>query len=98
MLWVISFFIDNATFLIIKDLFWYSLVLNGSFIIYVLVLNIMFEYSWKNYYEYVGYIISRVSYLCSLWGLIYIIKIVLNKTKFLFFYRVWENNKKTAIE
>ena len=67
--WLISFFIDKAPILLIKDLFWYSLVLNGSFIFHVLILNRLFEYSWKNHYEYAGFVISRISYFCSLWGI-----------------------------
>ena len=86
-LFIISFYIDKAPMLIIKDLFWYSLVLNGTFIIHVLVLSRAFNYCWKNHYEYLGFLISRISYLCSIWGIIYFLKTIQDQSKFLYLYR-----------
>ena len=90
MFWIISFYINKAPMLIIKDLFWYSLVLNGSFIFHVLILSRLFNYCWKNHYEYAGFLVSRISFLCSLSGLIYIIKIIQDQSNFLFVYKSWE--------
>ena len=39
---ILSVYIEKSPYLIIKDLFWYSLVLNGSFIVHVLILDRLF--------------------------------------------------------
>jgi len=71
---LISIYLEKLPYLIIKDLFWYSLILNGSFIFHVIILNRMFEYCWKKHYEYLGYIISRISFTLSLSFLLYILR------------------------
>jgi hypothetical protein len=82
-LYIISYYLDKLPYLIIKDLFWYSLILNGSFIFHVLVLDRLFYYCWKNHYEYMGFIISRISFFLSLTGLYYLIS---NSRGYIFFF------------
>lgn len=62
---LIGYFLDKMPYLIIKDLFWYSLILNGSFIFHVLILDRIFHWCWKKHYEYLGFIVSRISFTLS---------------------------------
>ena len=41
---ILSIYLEKLPHIIIKDLFWYSLILNGSFILHVIILSRMFEY------------------------------------------------------
>jgi hypothetical protein len=68
---LISIYINKAPYQIIKELFWYSLILNGSFIFHTIILDRMFNYCWKNHYEYAGFLISRISFTFSLSFIIY---------------------------
>lgn len=70
-LFILSFYINKAPYEIIKELFWYSLLLNSSFIFHTLICDRLFHYCWKNHYEYLGFIISRISFTLSLWGINY---------------------------
>jgi hypothetical protein len=80
----LSIFIEKTPILIIKDLFWYSLTLNIGFIFHVLILDRIFYWAWKNRktenkkkkerMEYLGFIISRISFTFSIWGFMYFIK------------------------
>lgn len=71
---VLSFFINKAPYEIIKDLFWYSLILNGSFILHVLILDRLFVYLNKNNYDYLAFLVSRTSYFFSFSGITYLLK------------------------
>lgn len=73
---IFSFYIDKTPYLIIKDLFWYSLILNVSFIFHVLILDRIFHWCWKNHYEYLGFIVSRISFTLSISVCIYFINII----------------------
>lgn len=88
----LSIIIEKAPYLIIKDLFWYSLILNISFIFHILILERIFIWAWrkrkfsryKENFEYLAFLISRISYTCSLWGLIYFLqKLIYEITWFL---------------
>lgn len=70
---ILSVYIEKTPYLIIKDLFWYSVVLNGSFIFHVIILDRIFYWCWKNNYEYIGHLISRFSFTFSISGIIAII-------------------------
>ena len=74
-LWLISIYIDKVPYLIIKDLFWYSLVLNGSFIIHVLILSWIYRICWLNKWEYICFVISRISFIFSLSFIVYLLHI-----------------------
>ncbi len=73
---IFSFYIDKTPYLIIKDLFWYSLILNVSFIFHVLILDRIFHWCWKNHYEYLGFIVSRISFTLSLSGILTLLRIL----------------------
>lgn len=79
--------IDNEI-LIVKDLFWYSLVMLGSFVWHVLILNWL--YSLVEYFklDYLCYVVSRWSLLTSLTGILWVFKWCLMVwTYFTYFYR-----------
>jgi len=44
---IFSLIINKSPILIIKDLFWYSLILNISLIFHVLILDRIFYWAWK---------------------------------------------------
>ncbi len=73
-LWIISVYINKIPYLIIKDLFWYSVILNISFIFHVLILSWIYRICWLNRWEYSCYIISRISFTLSLSFIIYILR------------------------
>jgi len=64
----------NTEILIIRDLFWYSLIMFSSFVWHVFILNWLYEL--MNFYilDYGCYVISRWSLLTSLTGLLWIIQ------------------------
>jgi hypothetical protein len=70
----ISIYIDKIPYLIIQDLFWYSVLIHSSFIFHILILSRIFEWCVKNHYEYLGFIVSRISFFFSLWNLVFINK------------------------
>jgi hypothetical protein len=70
-LFIISIYINKEPYQIIQELFWYSLILNGSFIFHTLILDRMFYYCFKNQYDYAGFLISRISFTFSLSFIIY---------------------------
>ena len=74
-LFVISLYIEKAPYLIIKDLFWYSLILNTSFIFHVIIMSRLFDY-YRKRNEYVSFLISRTSFFLSLSNIIYLILII----------------------
>lgn len=74
-LWIISIYIEKVPYMIIKDLFWYSLVLNGSFIIHVLLLSWVYRICWLNKWEYSCFLISRFSFIFSLSCLVHLLHI-----------------------
>jgi len=96
---IISLIINESPLLIIKDLFWYSLLINFSFIFHVLILNRIFYWAWKKRrienekikkrYEYIGFIVSRISFTLSIWGIMYflqnLMEIIYNK-KYIKYY------------
>lgn len=105
LLGIISIYIDKAPYDIIKDLFWYSLVINGSFIFHTLILDRAFYYCWKNHYEYIGFIISRLSYILSLEALNYIITEIVGFLMFFFhdfytlhYYKEYKEEKENKEE
>lgn len=83
---IFSYYIDKVPYLIIKDLFWYSLVLNGSFIFHVLILSRIFHFCWEKHYEYLGFIISRISFTLSFSILLYWLSSIYNKTQEIYIY------------
>jgi len=83
-LFVISLYIEKAPYLIIKDLFWYSLVLNISFIFHVLIMSRLFDY-YRKRNEYVSFLISRTSFFLSLSNILYAVRIIRQKLSFIFF-------------
>ena len=72
---ILSFYINRAPYEILQELFWYSLILNGSFIFHTLILDRLFYYFWKNNkkpnYEYYAFLVSRISFTFSLSFIIY---------------------------
>lgn len=76
---IIVLIINKVPLLIIKDLFWFSLILNLSFIFHILILERIFIWAWENNYEYLAFIISRISFTLSIWGIIYIIRKIFNE-------------------
>lgn len=89
-LFLISYYLDKVPYLIIKDLFWYSLVLNGSFVFHVLILSRIFRFCWKKHYEYLGFIISRISFTLSLWSILYLLQIIYQKLQYFWLYYTFE--------
>ena len=57
--------ISNNLF-VFKELFWYSLVVNGSFYFHVIVLVRIYEYYELKGNDYICFLISRISFILSL--------------------------------
>lgn len=74
-----SYYMNKIPYLIIKDLFWYSLILNCSFIFHVLILDRLFYWCWQYHYEYFGFIISRISFTFSFSCLLSLLRIFIEK-------------------
>jgi len=74
-----SYYMNKIPYLIIKDLFWYSLILNCSFIFHVLILDRLFYWCWQYHYEYLGFIISRISFTFSFSCLLSLLRILIEK-------------------
>jgi hypothetical protein len=99
----LSIFIEKTPILIIKDLFWYSLILNIGFIFHVLILDRIFYWAWKNRktenkkkkerMEYLGFIISRISFTLSIWGFMYFFKELMYYIILSYLYKYIYNNK-----
>jgi hypothetical protein len=70
----ISIYLDKIPYLVIKDLFWYSVLIHSSFIFHILLLSRIFIWCVDNHYEYLGFIVSRISFFFSLWNLKYILR------------------------
>lgn len=66
---LVYFYLDLIPIILVKDLFWYALVLNISFIWYVLILHWLFEISLYYKWDYLCYLFSRLSLITSLTGL-----------------------------
>ena len=79
LIWLFSIYIGKIPYLIIKDLFWYSLILNGSFIFHVLILSWIYRICWLNRWEYACYIISRISFVFSLSFIVYLLHLINTK-------------------
>ena len=69
---IVYLYLELIPILLIKDLFWYSVVLNICFIWHVLVLHWCFEISLKYKWDYGCYLFSRISIITSLTGIYWI--------------------------
>lgn len=63
--------INKAPYEIIKELFWYSLILNISFFFHTLICDRLFCYFLNKKKDYYAFIISRLSFSLSLSGINY---------------------------
>lgn len=59
--------------LFIKELYWYGLALNTSFIIHACWLHWIYSFFWKRRKETICWIISRIAFICSLSFLVILI-------------------------
>ena len=86
---VVYLYLDVIPILIIKDLFWFSLVLNLAFIWHVLILHWCFEISdyYKN--DYGRFLFSRLSVISSLTMLYWILNWISFLINWIEFYYHW---------
>jgi hypothetical protein len=70
---IIGIYIYIIPYLIVKDLFWYSLILNECFIFHTLILSRIFLQCWKNHYEFMGFLVSRISFTLLLSVVLYLL-------------------------
>lgn len=89
----------------IKELYWYCLVLNGSFIIHVCWLHWIYKYFWvkrnnskylsKENIEFICEIVKNISFILSLSFLVLLLNHLIVFVRLLF--RKFQNHKKIAI-
>lgn len=65
---------NNWDFWLLKDIYWYTLILNGSFAFHVLYLNWIYRYYWNKRDDYKCFLISQLSFYLSLSFLAYLMK------------------------
>lgn len=84
-----NYYLELILILLIKDLFWYSLLLNISFIWHVLILHWLFEMSLYFKWDYGCYLFSRLSLLTSLTGLyLFVMFLVRVQEEILYYFRL----------
>lgn len=93
---IIYIYLDIIPILLVKDIFWFSLLLNIGFIWHVILLHWCFRLCYIYKWNYGCYIVSRLSILTSLTGLLLIIKGVhLYFTLILVYFEEINFNKKS---
>lgn len=74
---LLGFLCNNLDFnIFIKDLFWYSLILNSSFIFHILICDWIYKlFLYLNWY-YGCFIITRISFILSLSFILYLLNLI----------------------
>ncbi len=95
---LVYFYLDMLPILLLKDIFWFSLVLNLSFIWHVLLLHWVYKMCiWKKW-DYGSYLITRISILTSLSILVLLLQsfcLLLHRINTYFGDIPWWNSKET---
>lgn len=88
---IVGLFMGKEIPLFLKDLFWYSVLLNVSFLWHVLWLNWLFHLCWIYRWEKLCFIFSRLSWITSLCGIKVFLNILRYKTYYYIFSDKWCN-------
>lgn len=67
---IIIHFYNLIPNILIKEFFWYTVIVYVSFIFHVLIMVWLYNYYYKRRNEYMCFIVSRISYIFSLWFLV----------------------------